>query len=357
MSFRKVSVLLSCLLLFPLLFFGCDRGPKLREIMNVSYDPTRELYREYNEVFVKHWEELKGEKIKVSLSNGGSGGQAQNVINGAQADVVTLALSHDIDLIATKARLLPEDWQERMPNNSCPYTSTIVFLVRQGNPKKIKDWTDLAAPGVDVITPNPKTSGGARWNYLAAWGSVLKKELGDWSALKDPAKAEQVKAAHVKARQLLKDIFKNVKSMDNGARGSTVRFVQQKKGDVLIAWENEALYYQEKEPDEKFEIIVPPVTILAEPPVALVDAMVERHRTRDIAEEYLNFLYEPAAQDIIARNYYRPSDPAVMEKYSRIFPQVETFRVFDVFGSWRTIQEEHFNADSVFDRITMENAM
>lgn len=350
-TFISLSILFSLFLIS-----GCKQGPGVREITNVSYDPTREIYAEYNEVFKKHWKEKTGEEIGIVLSNGGSGGQSKNVISGDRADVVTLALSYDIDLIAIKAKRLADDWQSRLPNNSCPYTSTIVFLVRKGNPKNIKDWDDLLQDGIEIITPNPKTSGGARWNYLAAWGAVLKKELGSWEKLKDPAAAGEVKAANAKAREFVAKMFKNVKSMENGARGSTVRFVQMKKGDVLLAWENEALYYQKMEPEEGFEIIVPPVTILAEPPVAVVDQVVDRYKTRDIAEEYLNFLYEPVAQDIIARNFYRPFNAEIMEKHRDVFPAVETFRVADVFGAWPEIQEEHFNAQAIFDRILMENA-
>jgi len=336
------------------LFLGCG-GKSERTILNVSYDPTRELYREYDELFVNHWQETKQEKITVKQSHGGSGAQAQNVVNGQEADVVTLALSYDIDLIATKANLLPENWQGRLPNNNCPYTSTIVFLVRKGNPKGIRDWPDLLKEGVEIITPDPKTSGGARWNYLAAWGYVLKTELGDLKTLADPTKAEEVKAANAKAREFVKQMFKHTTTLDTGARGSTQRFVNNKQGDVLLAWENEAFYFQKMEPAEGFEIVTPSITILAEPPVAVVDAIVDKQKTRDIAEEYLKFLYEPAAQDVIARNFYRPSHPDVMAKYADVFQPVETFTITEVFGSWAEVQKEHFNADAVFDQIRMEN--
>lgn len=326
------------------------------EILNVSYDPTRQLYSKYNELFVAHWKETKGQDIKVTASHGGSGGQSKAVITGQPADVVTLALSFDIDAIAEKAKLLPEDWQKRLPNNSCPYTSTIVFLVRKGNPKQIKDWDDMIKDGVEIITPDPKTSGGARWNYLAAWGHILKKELGGWDALKDPAKAAEVQAANIKAREFVKQLFKNVKTMDRGARGSTQRFVDLKQGDVLLAWENEALLYQSAKPDEGFEIVVPPVTILAEPPVALVDKNVDRRGTREIAEEYLKYLYEAPAQEIIAQNFYRPSNKEIAAKYADVFPEVDAFRIEDIFGSWQKAQHEHFDTDAVFDKIIMENS-
>ena len=334
-------------------FLGC--GDKNDRIQNVSYDPTRQLYVEYNDLFIKHWEQKYQKKLTLEQSHGGSGAQSQSVINGQKADVVTLALSYDIDLIATKAALLPTDWQARLPNNSCPYTSTILFMVRKGNPKGIHDWPDLLQDGVEIITPNPKTSGGARWNYLAAWGYVLKKELGDLQVLRDPTKAEEVKAAHVKAREFVKEMFKHTTTLDTGARGSTQRFVSNKQGDVLLAWENEALYYQKMEPAEGFEIVQPSITILAEPPVAVVDKIVDKRKTRDIAEEYLKFMYEPAAQEIIAKNFYRPSHPDVKAKYATVFPHVETFTITEVFGSWTAVQKEHFNADAVFDQIIMEN--
>lgn len=335
---------------------GCNRGPKVPEILNVSYDPTRQLYDKYNELFVAHWKETKGEDIKVTASHGGSGGQAKAVITGQPADVVTLALSFDIDAIVNQAKLLPEDWQKRLPNNSCPYTSTIVFLVRKGNPKQLNDWDDLVKEGIEIITPDPKTSGGARWNYLAAWGHVLKKELGSLENINDPTKTEQVKAANIKARDFVKHMFKNVKAMDRGARGSTQRFVDLKQGDVLLAWENEALLYQKVKPEESFEIVVPKVTILAEPAVALVDKNVDRRGTREIAEEYLKYLYEAPAQEVIAQNYYRPSNPDVAAQYADVFPKADTFRIDDVFGSWQLVQREHFDTDAIFDQIIMENA-
>ncbi|MGL4593830.1 MAG: sulfate ABC transporter substrate-binding protein [Thermoguttaceae bacterium] len=353
MQIRFILVLFIALL--STILGGCKKTELSREITNVSYDPTRELYKEYNKLFTDHWKKLKNETVRVSQSHGGSGAQSKSVINGQRADVVTLALSYDIDMIQEKTKKLPSDWQTRLPNNSCPYTSTIVFLVRKGNPKQIKDWEDLAKEGVEVVTPNPKTSGGARWNYLAAWGSILKKELGNLDFIKSPEKESQVKEAQAKAREFTKKLFKNVKTMDSGARGSTVRFVQQKSGDVLIAWENEALYFQKMESEQGFEIVVPSVTILAEPPVALMDQNADQQKTRDIAEEYLTHLYCEEAQNIIAQNFYRPSDPKVMEKYASLFPQIETFTIADVFGSWTAVQREHFNADAIFDQIILEN--
>ncbi len=351
----KKTLLILFSLMF-LVFTGCPKsGEKTLELSNVSYDPTRQLYKEYNALFVKHWAEKTGGTIIVKQSHGGSGGQAKSVIQGQRADVVTLALSFDVDVIAEKAKLMPEDWQKRLPNNSCPYTSTIVFMVRKGNPKNIKDWNDLANEGIEIVTPNPKTSGGARWNYLAAWGYVLKNELGDWGKLKDPAAAEEVKMAQTKAREFVKKMFRNVKSMDSGARGSTVRFAERKAGDVLLAWENEALLYMKSEPGQ-FEIVVPSISILAEPPVALVDKNVDRFGVRAAAEEYLKLLYEKPAQEIVAKHFYRPSDAEVMQQFAETFPAVDMFTLEDVFGSWKTVQEEHFNADAVFDQMLLENA-
>ncbi|MDD5200049.1 MAG: sulfate ABC transporter substrate-binding protein, partial [Terrimicrobiaceae bacterium] len=258
-------------------------------ILNVSYDPTRELYAEYNQAFAKHWKEKTGQEIKIDASHGGSGKQARAVIDGLEADVVTLALAYDIDSIAAKGRLLPADWQKRLPHNSSPYTSTIVFLVRKGNPKGIKDWPDLVKEGVEVITPNPKTSGGARWNYLAAWADALKKNHGD----------------EAKAKAFVADLYKHVPVLDSGARGSTVTFTERGIGDVLLAWENEA-YLALKEKPGAFEIVTPPLSILAEPPVAVVDKVVDRRGTRDVATEYLNYLYSDEGQEIAGKNFYRP---------------------------------------------------
>jgi sulfate transport system substrate-binding protein len=303
-------------------------------LLNVSYDPTRELYKAYNEAFAKHWKATTGEDVSVEVSNGGSGKQARAVIDGLEADVVTLALAYDIDAIAEKGGLIDPKWQARLPHNSTPYTSTIVFLVRKGNPKGIKDWGDLVKEGVEVITPNPKTSGGARWNYLAAWGWALKQPGG----------------SPEKAKAYVADLFKHVPVLDTGARGATTTFVQRGIGDVLLAWENEAfLAVKELGPDQ-FEIVVPTVSILAEPPVAVVDKVVDAHGTRKQAEEYLKYLYSPEGQEIAAQNFYRPTDPAVAEKYKSQIPQISLFTIAD-FGGWKKAQAEHFADGGVFDQL------
>lgn len=306
------------------------------DLLNVSYDPTRELYKAVNAEFSADWKAKSGKGTRIQTSHGGSGKQARSVIDGLEADVVTLALAYDIDSIAERAKLLPTNWQQRLPNNSSPYTSTIVFLVRKGNPKNIKDWDDLIKPGIAVITPNPKTSGGARWNYLAAWGYALRK-YGN-----DPAKAEAFVAK----------LFKNVPVLDTGARGSTTTFVQRGLGDVLIAWENEAFLSVEELGPDKFDIVAPSLSILAEPPVALVDVNVDKHGTRKEAEAYLQYLYTPPAQKLIARNFYRPyrpenADPADLAR----FPKIELFKLNDVFGSWAKVQATHFADGGVLDRI------
>jgi sulfate transport system substrate-binding protein len=304
------------------------------KLLNVSYDPTRELYAAYNEAFVKHWKETTGEDISVEASHGGSGKQARSVIDGLEADVVTLALAYDIDAIAEKGGLIDPNWQAKLPHNSTPYTSTIVFLVRKGNPKGIKDWGDLVKEGVQVITPNPKTSGGARWNYLAAW---------DW-ALKQPGGNEE------KAKAFVADLYKHVPVLDTGARGSTTTFAQRGIGDVLLAWENEAfLAVKELGPDQ-FEIVVPSTSILAEPPVAVVDKVVDAHGTRKQAEEYLKYLYSPEGQEIAAQNFYRPTDPAVAEKYKSQFPALKLSTIAD-FGGWKKAQADHFADGGIFDQI------
>ncbi len=287
-------------------------------LLNVSYDPTRELYKEINPAFIKSWQSQTGETLTIQQSHGGSGKQARSVIDGLTADVVTLALAHDIDEIAEKTKLLPSNWQARLPHNSSPYTSTIVFLVRKGNPKAIKDWNDLIKPGVQVITPNPKTSGGARWNYLAAWGYALKQPGGN----------------EAKARDFVKALFKNVPVLDTGARGSTMTFVERGIGDVLLAWENEALLAKKELGPEKFDIIAPPLSILAEPPVAVVDKNAEKKGTLKQANAYLTFLYTPEAQAIIAENYFRPIDPTVAAKYAAQYPKVKLFNIQDL-GGWR----------------------
>jgi sulfate/thiosulfate-binding protein len=302
-------------------------------LLNVSYDPTRELYREINAAFVKDWKERTGETVTIRTSHGGSGAQARGVIDGLDADVVTLALAPDIDAIAERAKKIPADWQARLPNNSSPYTSTIVFLVRKGNPKGIKDWDDLAKPGVQVITPNPKTSGGARWNYLAAWGYALERY-----------------GSEEKAREFVETIYRNAPVLDTGARGSTITFAQRALGDVLIAWENEAFLASEEFGRDRFEIVAPSLSILAEPPVALVDGNVDRKGTRKAAEAFLAFLYSEAAQAIIARHHYRPAKPEAVEKALLAkLATVKLFRLSDKFGSWKEAQAKHFAAGGVYD--------
>lgn len=303
-------------------------------LLNVSYDPTRELYKEINPAFIKSWQSQTGETLTIQQSHGGSGKQARSVIDGLSADVVTLALAHDIDEIAEKTKLLPSNWQARLPHNSSPYTSTIVFLVRKGNPKAIKDWSDLVKPAVQVITPNPKTSGGARWNYLAAWGYALKQAGGN----------------EAKARDFVKALFKNVPVLDTGARGSTMTFVERGIGDVLLAWENEALLAKKELGPEKFDIIAPPLSILAEPPVAVVDKNAEKKGTLKQANAYLKFLYTPEAQTIIAENYFRPIDPTVASKYAAQYPKLKLFTIQDL-GGWRKAQTTHFSDGGVFDQI------
>jgi len=302
-------------------------------LLNVSYDPTRELYVDFNKAFATAYQKETGKSIEIKQSHGGSGSQARSVIDGLKADVVTLALAYDIDAIAAKG-LLATDWQKRLQRNSSPYTSTIVFLVRTGNPKGIKDWDDLVKPGVSVITPNPKTSGGARWNYLAAWGYALKKY-----------------GSEDKAKQFVGDIFKNVPVLDTGARGSTVTFVERGVGDVLLAWENEAYLALKEFGKDKFQIVVPSVSILAEPPVAVVDKVVDRKGTRAAAEAYLKYWYTKEAQEIAGRNFYRPTDPEVAEKYAASFAKVDLFTIDDVFGGWTKAQKTHFTDGGVFDQI------
>jgi sulfate transport system substrate-binding protein len=304
-------------------------------LLNVSYDPTRELYEAYNAAFAAHWKKETGEDLTIEASHGGSGKQARAVIDGLEADVVTLALAYDIDQIAEKGGLIAPDWQKRLPNNSSPYTSTIVFLVRKGNPKNIHDWPDLVKNDVQVITPNPKTSGGARWNYLAAWGYALKQPGGN----------------DAKAQEFVSQLYKHVPVLDTGARGSTTTFVQREIGDVLIAWENEALLAVKELGADKVELVVPSTTILAEPPVAVVDKVVDEHGTRKQAEAYLKYLYSPEGQEIAAQNFYRPTDPKIAAEHEKDFPKVATFTIKDLFGSWKEAQQKHFNDGGVFDQI------
>ncbi|MEI7635979.1 MAG: sulfate ABC transporter substrate-binding protein [Syntrophus sp. (in: bacteria)] len=304
-------------------------------MLNVSYDPTRELYQDYNTAFSKYWKKNGGGNITFKQSHGGSGKQARAVIDGLDADVVTLALAYDIDEIHEKAKLIPENWQKRLPNNSSPYTSTIVFLVHKGNPKKIKDWNDLVKPGIKVITPNPKTSGGARWNYLAAWGYALKQKGGN----------------EAKAKEFVGKLFRNVPVLDSGARGSTTTFVQRGIGDVLLAWENEAFLAVNEMGKDKFEIIVPSLSILAEPPVTIVDKVVDKKGTRKVAQAYLEYLYSKEGQEIAARHYYRPRLKEVARKNASFFPKVNLFTIDEMFGGWRKAQKKHFNDGGVFDQI------
>jgi sulfate transport system substrate-binding protein len=326
---------------------GCGKPP---DILNVSYDPTRELYQEFNRAFVRHWKETTGQTITINTSHGGSGGQALKVAQGLEASVVTLALAYDIDAIQERTGLLGADWQQRLPNHSCPYTSTIVFLVRQGNPKGIHDWNDLIQPGLWVITPHPKTSGGARWNYLAAWGYVLRRELGDLKKLGDPKEAGAAATAQQRARQFVAELYRHVPVLDSGARGATVTFVQQGQGDVLLAWENDAYWAIKEFAAERLEVVMPSVSILAEPPVALLDKVVDKQGKREVAEAYLKYLYSPEGQAIVANNFYRPVDPkATPADWLR---PVRLFTVDEVFGGWRKAQQEHFSDGGVFDQIT-----
>ncbi len=323
------------------------------EILNVSYDPTREMYREFNEQFTEHWREQTGKEVVVQMSHGGSGSQARSVIDGLDADVVTLALAWDVDAIRQHGRRLNADWQSRLPHNSAPYTSTIVFLVRTGNPKNIRDWPDLVKDGIEVITPNPKTSGGARWNYLAAWGYALDRELGGLVRL-DSASDTEIAAAGEKAAQFVGELYRHVPVLDQGARGSTNTFVQRGLGDVLLAWENEALLSLEEMGEGELEIVVPSISILAEPTVAVVDTVVDRKGTRAVAQAYLEYLYSPAGQDIVARHYYRPRDEQVRARYAGQYQEVNLFTIDDVFGGWKAAQEEHFNDGGMFDRIYLQ---
>jgi sulfate transport system substrate-binding protein len=304
------------------------------ELLNVSYDPTREFYEEFNADFIKHWKEKTGQDVTITQSHGGSGKQARSVIDGLKADVVTLALAYDIDVIAEKGKLLPADWQKAFPHNSSPYTSTIVFLVRKGNPKQIKDWDDLVRKDIQVITPNPKTSGGARWNYLAAWAYSKNKFAGD----------------EAKIKEYMAALFKNVPVLDTGARGSTTTFVQRGIGDVLISWENEAFLAEKEIGKGQFEIVLPSISIKAEPPVAVVEKNAARKGTVELAKAYLEYLYTPGAQELAAKHYYRPSDPTIYAKFAAKFPKLNLVTVDD-FGGWKEAQKTHFDDGGTFDQI------
>lgn len=324
----SLNILLAALL-------ALSAGAKEIKLLNVSYDPTREFYQEFNAAFAKYWKAKTGDDVTVAMSHGGSGKQAQSVINGLGADVVTLALAYDIDAIAQQAKLLPADWQTRLPNDSAPYTSTIVFLVRKGNPKRIKDWDDLIQKGVSVVVPNPKTSGAARWAYLAAYAYALEKNRHDDAA----------------ARAFIKRLYQNVPVLDSGARGSTITFARNGIGDVLLAWENEAHLALQEFGADKFEIITPPMSILAEPPVALVDKNAKRQRTTEVAAEYLKYLYSDEGQDIAAKNFYRPRNAAIAKKYAANFGQLRLVTLAAEFGSWASVQKIHFADGGVFDQI------
>ncbi len=320
-------------------------------LLNVSYDPTRELYRELNERFTAKWLADTGQNVTIQMSHGGSGSQARAVIDGLDADVVTLALAWDIDNIQRNGHRLPASWQSRLPHNSSPYTSTIVFLVRKGNPKNVRDWPDLLAPGLQVVTPNPKTSGGARWNYLAAWGYALEHALGGDLARLDGAPADEVARAQAEAEQFVGDLYRHVPVQDTGARAATNTFVQRGIGDVLLAWENEALLAQRQMGADAFDIVRPSVSVLAEPPVALVDAVVDRKGTRMVAEAYLDYLYTPEGQDIVAKNFFRPTEAAAIERYAEQFPAMRLFTVDAAFGGWERAQKQHFNDGGTYDRL------
>ena len=318
---------------------GTQVGAKDLTMLNVSYDPTREFYQEFDAVFARYWKEKTGDTVKIQQSHGGSGKQARAVIDGLPADVVTLALGYDIDAIAEKAKLLPVDWQTRLPDNSSPYTSVIVFLVRKGNPKGIRDWDDLIKPAVSVVTPNPKTSGGARWNYLAAWGFALRK-YGTKEA---------------KAKEFVAQLFRNVPVLDSGARGATTTFVQRSIGDVLITWENEALLAVKEFGPDKVELVMPSVTILAEPPVAVVDKVAKKKGNDAVAKAYLEYLYSDAGQELAARHFYRPRSEQVASRYTAVFPKVNLFTIGEVFGDWQKAQKTHFSDGGTFDQIQRAN--
>ncbi len=333
--YKKLGLAISVLfLIVPIISKAADIS-----LLNVSYDPTRELYQVYNEAFAKYWKAKTGDNVKVQQSHGGGGKQARAVIDGLEADVVTLALSYDIDQLSEKGRLIPADWQKRLKNNSSPYTSTIVFLVRKGNPKNIKDWNDIVKPGVSVISPNPKTSGGARYNYLAAWAYALQQNNND----------------EAKAKEFVTKLFKNVPILDSGARGSTTTFLERGIGDVLLTWENEAFLAKKELGSDKVEIIIPSLSILAEPPVTLVDKFAKKHGTEKVAQAYLEYLYSEEGQEIAAKNYYRPTLDSVAKKYASQFPKVNLVKIDDVFGGWQKAQRKHFNDGGVFDEIILKN--
>ncbi len=350
LKLRSASIALAALIALS----GCGSADDSSGItlLNVSYDPTRELYREVNAEFAKQWQQESGQRLTIKQSHGGSGSQARAVIDGLQADVVTLALAYDIDSIQRKGKRLGANWQTRFPSDSSPYSSTIVFLVRSGNPKGIRDWEDLVKPGIEVITPNPKTSGGARWNYLAAWGSQLHRDLqGDWSKLENPADP-QVQAAQAAAEKFVQTIYRNAPVLDSGARASTNTFVQRSIGDVLLTWENEALLATQALGPGRVDIIVPSTSILAQTPVAVVDTVVDRRGTRQVAEAYLRYLYSPVGQEIAAKHHFRPSDQKSLEEHRDEFVELSLFTIDQAFGGWDRAHEAHFADGAIFDRIT-----
>lgn len=322
-------------------------------LLNVSYDPTREFYQEFNAAFARHYQEQTGRRVTVRMSHGGSGSQARAVIDGLDADVVTLALAADIDAIVERGGRVPADWQGKLPHNSAPYQSTLAFLVRKGNPKNIRDWSDLTREDVEVITPNPKTSGVARWNYLAMWGYALRQELGEDFVAKvnDPAHATEVAAAQAKAQEFVGAIYRNVPVLDPAARAATNTFIQRRLGDVLINWENEILLGAREIDEAGLELVVPPVSILAEPVVALVEVNARRKGNLDVARAYLEYLYSDEAQDLVGKNYYRPVNPVFLEKYADQFPSLELFTITDVFGGWAEANKAHFADGASFDQI------
>ncbi|PKG24158.1 sulfate ABC transporter substrate-binding protein [Niallia nealsonii] len=340
---KKTVILLASLILLIGVLAACGnekeknatKETKNVEILNVSYDPTRELYQEFNQAFAKNWKEETGQTVTIKQSHGGSGKQGRAVIDGLEADVVTLALAYDIDAIADGANLIDKEWQKRLPDNSTPYTSTIVFLVKKGNPKGIKDWNDLVKKDVSVITPNPKTSGGARWNYLAAWAYADKKDGGN----------------ETETKEFMKKLYKNVEVLDSGARGATTTFVERGIGDVLIAWENEAYLTLKEFGSDKFEIVNPSISILAEPPVSIVDKVVDKKGTKEVAEAYLKYLYTDEGQEIAAKNFYRPRKEEILKKYENQFADIDLVTVDKEFGGWKKAQEKHFNDGGTFDEI------
>jgi sulfate transport system substrate-binding protein len=344
-----ITLVAALLSTFPGFAIAADRV----EMLNVSYDPTREMYREFNEAFAKYWKDKTGQTVTIQQSHGGSGSQARAVIDGLQADVVTLALAADVDALVENAKLLPKEWQSRLPHNSAPYSSTLAFLVRKGNPKKIKSWDDLIRADVKVITPNPKTSGVARWNYLAVWGFALRRELGEDFVKKigDPQYAKEVSAAQQKAKEFTAKVYKNVPLLDRAARGATNTFIQRRIGDVLVNWENEALLGSQELDAAGVELVVPPVAIKAEPVVALVDKNADRKKTRQVAQAYLEYLYSPAGQDIAGKNFYRPVSEEAQKKYAKQFPKIELFTIDDVFGGWAAANRDHFADGASFDQI------